>query len=100
VIVRMLRVRIAGPRSLLDRTLTVLQDLGVLHVDRPSVQDDRTPDRAVIRERRHIEQCLSDVETARATAAAGRRESNCRGAAVTIAGCPPSAAGNAAAPRR
>jgi V/A-type H+-transporting ATPase subunit I len=60
----MIRVRIAGPRSRLDRTLTVLQDLGVLHVDRPHVQDDRTPDRAVTHERRHVERCLSDVETA------------------------------------
>jgi V/A-type H+-transporting ATPase subunit I len=60
----MSRVRIAGPRSLLDRTLTILQDVGVLHVDRPYVQDDRPPDRTVMRNRRHVERCLSDVETA------------------------------------
>ena len=64
MIVRMIRVRIAGPRPLLDRTLTVLQDLGVLHVDRPHVHDGGPPDRAVMRERRHVERCLSDVETA------------------------------------
>ncbi|HEY5618247.1 MAG TPA: V-type ATPase 116kDa subunit family protein [Vicinamibacterales bacterium] len=64
MIVRMMRVRIAGPRSLLDRTLTVLQDLGVLHVDRPPVPDGRAPDRIVMRERRHVERCLSDVEMA------------------------------------
>jgi V/A-type H+-transporting ATPase subunit I len=60
----MARVRIAGPMSIVDRTLTTLQDIGVLHVDRPSVLDDRTPDRAVVRDRRHVERCLSDVETA------------------------------------
>jgi V/A-type H+-transporting ATPase subunit I len=60
----MIRVRIAGPRPLLDRTLVVLQDLGLLHVDRPHVSDHGASDRAVIRERRHVERCLSDVETA------------------------------------
>jgi V/A-type H+/Na+-transporting ATPase subunit I len=64
VIVRMLRVRIAGPRSQLDATLTVLQDLGVLHVDRPRVPDGPAPDLRVAREQRHIERCLTDVEAA------------------------------------
>src|SRR5574342_377891 len=64
VIVRMVRVRIAGPRSLLDRTLTVLQDLGVLHVDRPPVPEGATPDRAIARQRRHVERSIADVETA------------------------------------
>jgi V/A-type H+-transporting ATPase subunit I len=59
----MMRVRIAGPRLLLDATLGVLQDLGVLHVDRPQVEGG-APDRAVARERRHVERCLADVETA------------------------------------
>lgn len=64
MIVRMLRVQIAGPRPKLDATLAVLQDLGVLHVDRPRVPDGRPPDAGVARERRHIERCLVDVETA------------------------------------
>ena len=64
MIVRMVRVRIAGPRSILDRTLTVLQDLGVLHVDRPPLPERATPDRAIARERRHVERSLVDVETA------------------------------------
>jgi V/A-type H+-transporting ATPase subunit I len=60
----MIRVRIAGPRTLLDRTLTVLQDLGVLHVDRPPVDDSRISDRSIARQRRHAERSLVDVETA------------------------------------
>jgi V/A-type H+-transporting ATPase subunit I len=60
----MIRVRIAGPRALLDRTLALLQDLGVMHVDRPRVPEDRDPDGVVARERRHFERCLVDVETA------------------------------------
>jgi V/A-type H+-transporting ATPase subunit I len=60
----MIRVRLAGPRSLLDRTLMVLQDLGVLHVDRPPLPESLAQDRAVVRERRHVERCLFDVETA------------------------------------
>jgi V/A-type H+-transporting ATPase subunit I len=64
MIVRMTRVSLAGPRPLLDRTLAAVQDLGVLHVDRPHVQDDRAPDRASARERRHLQRCLLDVEHA------------------------------------
>ena len=64
MIVRMVRVRIAGPRSLLDRTLAVLQDVGVLHVDRPRVSDASRPDSTLIRRRHHVERCLSDVEAA------------------------------------
>jgi V/A-type H+-transporting ATPase subunit I len=60
----MLRVRIAGPRRRLDRTLTVLQDAGVLHVDRPRVPRTGVQDRPSARERRHLERCLADVETA------------------------------------
>jgi V/A-type H+-transporting ATPase subunit I len=60
----MVRVRIAGPRALLDRTLTLLQDIGVLHVVRPRVPDDRSYSRTIVRERRHIERCLHDVESA------------------------------------
>ena len=65
MITRMVRVRIAGPRARLDQTLGVLQDLGVLHVDRPSVVAGAAPDRSLARERRHVERCLADVETAR-----------------------------------
>jgi V/A-type H+-transporting ATPase subunit I len=60
----MVRVRIAGPRALLDRTLTTVQDLGVLHVDRPPVRESVTRDRALARQRRHVERILTDVETA------------------------------------
>jgi V/A-type H+-transporting ATPase subunit I len=59
----MARVRIAGPRSLLDRTLTVLQDLGVVHVDRHQVPAGLADDNTLTRERRHAERCLLDVET-------------------------------------
>jgi len=64
VIVRMIRVQIAGPRPLLDPALATIQDLGVLHMDRPHVPDQRPPDSTVVRERRHVEGCLLDVETA------------------------------------
>ncbi|HSQ63674.1 MAG TPA: V-type ATPase 116kDa subunit family protein [Polyangiaceae bacterium] len=39
MIVDMTRVRIAGPRALLDPTLAVLQDMGVVHVVRPAVPE-------------------------------------------------------------
>jgi len=64
VIVRMVRVRIAGPRSLLDTTLTVVQDLGVLHIDRPPVPESAMTDHVIARQRRHVERSLADVETA------------------------------------
>ena len=64
MIVAMRRVRIAGPRPLLDAALTVLQDLGVLHVDRPDIPGTAVPDESVLRLRRHCERCLADVETA------------------------------------
>jgi len=64
VIIRMVRVRIAGPRPLLDRTLALLQDLCVLHVDRPHLPDVIGRDALATREKRHIERCLLDVETA------------------------------------
>ena len=64
MIVRMIRVRIAGPRSLLDRTLATLQDLAALHVDRPPLEDLGAPDAAVTREERHVARCLADAETA------------------------------------
>ena len=64
MIVRMLRVRIAGPRARLGETLAAIQDLDVLHVDRPDVPDDPSPDSRCLRERRHLEHVLQDVETA------------------------------------
>ncbi|MEZ5316750.1 MAG: V-type ATPase 116kDa subunit family protein [Vicinamibacterales bacterium] len=64
MIVRMLRVRIAGPRARLDETLGVLQDLAVLHVDRPPVAEAPAPDPGAARERRHLDRALADVETA------------------------------------
>jgi V/A-type H+-transporting ATPase subunit I len=60
----MLRVRIAGPRSRLDDALTVLQDLGVLHVDPLRVGGEEPADPTVPRARRHAQRCLLDVETA------------------------------------
>jgi V/A-type H+-transporting ATPase subunit I len=60
----MLRVRIAGPRTRLGETLAALQDLGALHVDRPDVPDDPRPDPKWLRQRRHLEHVLQDVETA------------------------------------
>jgi V/A-type H+-transporting ATPase subunit I len=60
----MMRVRIAGPRPLLDATLGLLQDLGVLHVDRPHVVEETAPDPVLARERGHVTRCLADVETA------------------------------------
>jgi V/A-type H+/Na+-transporting ATPase subunit I len=64
VIVRMLRVRIAGPRAQLGEALAAIQDLGVLHVDRPDVPDDPPPDSRGLRERRHLEHVLQDVDAA------------------------------------
>jgi V/A-type H+-transporting ATPase subunit I len=60
----MARIRIAGPCGLLDQTLTLLQDLCVLHVDRPHLPPGVHTDAAPVRERRHVERCLRDVETA------------------------------------
>ena len=62
MIIRMTRVRIAGPRALLDPTLRLLQDLEVVHVVRPSIPDARLslPDR----EARRLERILEDDEAA------------------------------------
>jgi V/A-type H+-transporting ATPase subunit I len=60
----MLRARIAGPRQRLDDTLGVVQDLGILHIDRPRFQAGDCSNGAVARERRHVERILTDVETA------------------------------------
>jgi V/A-type H+-transporting ATPase subunit I len=62
VIVRMARVRIAGPRPILERILDVLQDTGLLHVDAPAIGPHGPADGS--RERRHLTGWLVDVETA------------------------------------
>jgi len=62
VIVRMTRVRVAGPRVLLDRTLGVLQDAAVVHVTRPALPE--TGIGPYDRERRSLRRILEDDETA------------------------------------
>jgi V/A-type H+-transporting ATPase subunit I len=64
VIVRMARLRIAGPRPRLDEVLGAVQDTGLLHLDRPRAPYAAPPDRPLARERRHVERCLVDIETA------------------------------------
>ena len=64
MIVKMVRVRIAGPRPLLDPVLGALQDAGILHLDRPQLADGPELDLTVTRERRHVERCLRDLEIA------------------------------------
>jgi len=62
VMIQMTRVRIAGPRALLDPTLRVLQDLEVVHVVRPGIPDlhPAPPDR----ETRRLRRILEDDEAA------------------------------------
>lgn len=62
MIVQMSRVRVAGPRPLLEPTLGLLQDLGVLHVVRPSAEAAADPVSA--REARHLTRMLGDVDEA------------------------------------
>lgn len=63
MIVRMARVRIAGPPELLDRVLALVQDLGVLHVVRPPAPERSLGARAPFaRERRHLARLLGDVD--------------------------------------
>ena len=63
MIIHMTRVRIAGPRDLLDRTLHVVQDLEVVHLVRPDV--GAAPPRAPVdREVRHLRRILDDAEAA------------------------------------
>jgi len=64
VIVRMARVRVAGPRPRLDQVLEVLQDSGLLHLDRPPTPETSYPAHTPTKERRHTERCLVDVDTA------------------------------------
>jgi V/A-type H+-transporting ATPase subunit I len=64
VIIHMTRVRIAGPRALLDRTLGALQDLELVHVARPSLPRLQVSAPARSREARHLPRILEDVEVA------------------------------------
>lgn len=66
MIVHMARVRLAGPRALLDRTLAALQDLEVLHVSRPALPRTSLlpPGPDVGREMRNLPRVLGDVEAA------------------------------------
>lgn len=63
MIVQMTRLRLAGPRALLDGVLALVQDLGILHLDRPKATDTAPLDGSVRREQRHLERLLLDVET-------------------------------------
>jgi V/A-type H+/Na+-transporting ATPase subunit I len=72
MIVRMARLRIAGPRSHLDEVLGAVQDSGLLHLDRPHAPYATPPDRQLMRERAHVERCLVDIETALDRLSAGR----------------------------
>jgi V/A-type H+-transporting ATPase subunit I len=62
VIVQMAKVRIAGPRELVERALAVVQDLGVLHVVNPPPALEALP--AAARETRHLSRLLDDVNAA------------------------------------
>jgi len=64
MIIRMARVRIAGPRRLLERTLALLQDDGDLHLIAPLQSDVAAapPADPFPRRTRHIRRILDDVE--------------------------------------
>ncbi len=63
MIVRMTRVRIAGPPEPLERVLAIIQDLGVLHLTRPPVQPAPAAPRSRSgRERRHVQRLLADAD--------------------------------------
>lgn len=64
MIVRMARLRIAGPRPLLEDVLAAVQDSGLLHLDRPRAPYAAPPDGGLAREHRHVQRCLIDIETA------------------------------------
>jgi V/A-type H+/Na+-transporting ATPase subunit I len=61
MIVSMTRVRLAGPSARLEQVLAFVQDLGVLHVERPDV-----PESALVHDRapRHCRRMLADVDAA------------------------------------
>jgi V/A-type H+-transporting ATPase subunit I len=60
--IRMTRVRIAGPRALLEPTLGALQDLGVVHVVRPPIPGPGVA--PYDRETRRLRRILDDDEAA------------------------------------
>jgi len=65
VIIAMAKVRVMGPRDQLARTLSAIQDLGVLHLAPPPVGGAVTPPTRVPRderEPRQIRRILDDVE--------------------------------------
>ncbi len=61
MIVQMARVRIAGPRAMLDPALALVQDLGVLHVVKPGVVGAEANGQTS-KEVRHLRRLLDDVE--------------------------------------
>lgn len=65
MIVSMQKVRLIGPRSRLDATVEALQDLGTLHVSRPSLTPPLSVPSATPRQQRHeraVRAALEDVE--------------------------------------
>lgn len=72
MIIRMTRVRIAGPRSLLDATLRLLQDLEVVHVVRPAIPGTHPlpPDGEPRRLRRILDDDEAALRSLKATLAA------------------------------
>jgi len=72
--IRMTRVRIAGPRTLLDRTLRVLQDLEVVHVVRAEIPGAHAspPGREARRLRRIVEDDEAALRSLKAPSVASR----------------------------
>ncbi len=66
MIIEMARVRVAGPRSQLDPTLRVLQDIGDLHLTPPAPPDAAAaqPEARKSKLIRHLQRMLDDVEAA------------------------------------
>ncbi len=64
MIVAMSRVRIAGPRAQLDAALSLVQDLGILHVVKPAVPGPPVVDEVLERGLGHLRRMLDDVEVA------------------------------------
>lgn len=64
MIVHMSRVRIAGPRALLDRTFAALQDAAVLHLVRPPAPPELAAPPPESELAAHLRRILDDVESA------------------------------------
>lgn len=65
MIIAMEKVRVLGPRARLDEVLEALQELGVVHLDRPRPSGPLKPlERTLRHERRklHLERAIQDVE--------------------------------------